>query len=162
MRKRKVIVVVTALLLVAAACDKVRVQTYGPTNTSSSNQAVLTPDGPSSYRFVTAPANTAAAVDRPGRRQRPPGLLAGANPVLPDTESCAVWGGQTGDYVQQGAALRIRQEGSRVRAITVTKNVFFNATVDLQLPRLGHRAVARVHAHRSGEPREGTAGATGS
>src|SRR3954447_4886293 len=71
MRKRKLIVLVTALLVVAAACDKVRVQTYGPTNTSQSNQAVLTPDGPSSYRFVSAPANTvAASVDSAGGTAR--------------------------------------------------------------------------------------------
>jgi hypothetical protein len=44
MQRRKIAVIVVGLVLVAAACDKVRVQTYGPTNTSSSNQAVLTPD----------------------------------------------------------------------------------------------------------------------
>jgi len=128
MRKRKVIVLLTALLVVAAACDKVRVQTYGPTNTSQSNQVVLTPDGPTSYRFVSAPANTvAASVDSAGANVREI-FWPRDNPVLPDTESCAIWSGQTGDYVQQGAALRIRQDGSRVRAITVTKNVFLGAT----------------------------------
>jgi hypothetical protein len=128
MRKRKVIVLVTALLLVAAACDKVRVQTYGPTSTSPSNQAVLTPDGPTSYRFVSAPANTvAASVDSAGGNVRQI-FWPGDNPVLPDTESCAIWSGQSGAHVQQGAALRIRQDGSRVRAVTVTKNVFLDAT----------------------------------
>jgi hypothetical protein len=128
MSKRTVVALVLSLVLVAAACDKVRVQTYGPTNTSSSNQAVLTPDGPNGYRFVSAPANTAAAsIDSSGGNLRQL-FWPSDNPVLPDTESCAIWGAESGPLVQQGAALRIVQNGSRVRAITVTKNIFYNAT----------------------------------
>src|SRR4051794_15532143 len=125
---RKVAVVVVSLGLVAAACDKVRVQTYGPTNTSQSNQAVLTPDGPSSYRFVTAPANTAvASIDAAGGNLREM-FWPADNPVVPDSESCAIWGAESGPNVQQGAALRITQSGSRFRAISVTKNIFYGAT----------------------------------
>lgn len=128
MTKRKVLVIAVSLVLVAAACEKVRVQTYGPTNTSSSNQAVLTPDGPDNYRFVSAPANTAAAsIDSAGGNLRQL-FWPADNPVLADTESCAIWGAETGPLVQQGAALRIVQNGSRIRAITVTKNIYFNAT----------------------------------
>lgn len=127
MRTRKVAVIVVSLVLVAAACDKVRVQTYGPTNTSSSNQAVLTADGPDQYRFVSAPANTAvASIDASGGNLRQMFWPAN-NPVVPDSESCAIWGAESGPLVQQGAALRITQSGTRLRAITVTKNIFYNA-----------------------------------
>jgi len=120
-------VLVVSLVLIAAACDKVRVQTYGPTNTSSSNQAVLTPDGTGKYRFVSAPANTAAAaIDGSGGNLRQV-FWPGDNPVVPDSESCAIWGAESGPLVQQGAALRITQNGSRIRAITVTKNIFYGA-----------------------------------
>jgi hypothetical protein len=128
MRRRRIVVIALTLVLVAAACDKVRVQTYGPTNTSSSNQAVLTPDGPDRYRFVSVPANTVtASIDRSGGNLRQL-FWPGDNPVVPDSESCAIWGAQSGPLVQQGAALRITQSGSRTRAITVTKNIYFNAT----------------------------------
>jgi hypothetical protein len=128
MPRRKLAVIVIGVVLFAAACEKIRVQTYGPTNTSGSNQAVLTPDGPDRYRFVTAPANTAAAsIDRSGGNLRQL-FWPADNPTVPDSESCAVWGAETGANVQQGAALRIVQNGSRVRAITVTKNIFFGAT----------------------------------
>jgi hypothetical protein len=127
-RLRVAAVVVGCLVLVAASCEKVRVQTYGPTNTSGSNQAVLTPDGPDRYRFVTAPANTvAASIDRSGGNLRQL-FWPSDNPVVPDSESCATWGAETGPLVQQGGALRITQTGSRIRAITVTKNIFYGAT----------------------------------
>jgi hypothetical protein len=128
MRVRKVLVVLVAgLLLIAAGCEKERVQTYGPTNTSQSNRAVLTSDGPNDYRFTSVPANTAvASLDNAGGNLRQ-AFWPADNPVVPDNESCAIWE-QAGTLVQQGAVLRLAQEGSRVRAITVTKNVFYNAT----------------------------------
>jgi hypothetical protein len=128
MRRRRLGAIVIALVLVGAACEKVRVQTYGPTNTSPSQQAVLTEDGPGRYRFVSAPANTvAASVDSAGGNLRQV-FWPADNPVVPDSESCAIWGAETGPLVQQGAALRIVQQGSRIRAVTVTKNVFYGAT----------------------------------
>jgi hypothetical protein len=128
MRRRRLAAIVIALVLVGAACEKVRVQTYGPTSTSPSQQAVLTEDGPGRYRFVSAPANTvAASVDSAGGNLRQV-FWPADNPVVPDSESCAIWGAETGPLVQQGAALRIVEEGSRIRAVTVTKNVFYGAT----------------------------------
>jgi hypothetical protein len=128
MRRRGILIAVIGLIVVAAACDKVRVQTYGPTDTSSSNQAVLSPDGPNDYQFVSAPANTAvASLDNAGGNLRQI-FWPADNPVVPDSESCAVWGAQTGTLVQQGAALRITQNGSQVRAVTVTKNIWLGAT----------------------------------
>jgi hypothetical protein len=128
MRFGKVVVVAVTMVVILAACEKERVQTYGPTDTSSSNRAVLTSDGPDDYRFVSAPANMAvASLDHSGGNRRD-AFWPADNPVVTDDESCAIWGEQTGPLVQQGAALRIAQDGSRVRAITVTKNVFYGAT----------------------------------
>jgi hypothetical protein len=128
MRRRGMVALVVALVVVGAACEKVRVQTYGPTNTSPSQQAVLTEDGPGRLRFVSAPANTAvASIDSAGGNLRQV-FWPADNPVVPDSESCAIWGAETGPLVQQGAALRITQDGSRIRAITVTKNIFYGAT----------------------------------
>jgi hypothetical protein len=128
MRRLRFAATVVALVLVLAACEKVRVQTYGATSTSPSQQATLTRDGPDGYRFVSAPANTAAAaIDRSGGELRQL-FWPGDNPVVPDSESCAIWGAESGPLVQQGAALRIVQNGTRVRAITVTKNIFYGAT----------------------------------
>ncbi|HEY3723329.1 MAG TPA: hypothetical protein VGN59_08200 [Acidimicrobiia bacterium] len=128
MRRYKAAAIIVSLVLVAAACEKVRVQTYGPTNTSSSNQAVLTPDGPNNYRFVSVPANMAvASIDSAGGNLRQL-FWPADNPLVPDSESCAIWGAESGPLVQQGAALRITQSGSRIRAISVTKNVFYGAT----------------------------------
>jgi hypothetical protein len=129
MRTRRIIGVVVVMVLVAAACDKVRVQTYGPTNTSQSNQAVLTADGSGTYRFTSLPANTAVtSLDSGTGGNLREAFWPADNPIVPDSESCAIWGAQTGTLSQQGAALRIVQNGSRVRAITVTKNIFYNAT----------------------------------
>ena len=50
-------------------------------------------------------------------------------PVVADSQTCALWTSQSDGLVQQGAALRIRQSNTgRVRAITVTKNIFLGAS----------------------------------
>jgi hypothetical protein len=96
MRRYKAAAIIVSLVLVAAACEKVRVQTYGPTNTSSSNQAVLTPDGPNNYRFVSVPANMAvASIDSAGGNLRQL-FWPADNPLVPDSESCAIWGAESG------------------------------------------------------------------
>lgn len=128
MRGRNIVVLVASLFVLAAGCEKERVQTYGPRDTSSTNRAVLTTDGPNDYRFVSVPANTAvASLDSAGGNLRE-AFWPADNPVVADNESCAIWGAQTGPLVQQGAALRIAKDGSRLRAITVTKNIFYGAT----------------------------------
>ncbi len=43
-----------------------------------------------------------------------------------DGESCAVWTGRSAG-AQQGAALRVTRAGSRIRAVTVTQNVYYGA-----------------------------------
>jgi hypothetical protein len=48
-------------------------------------------------------------------------------PESVDQEACATWAAQTGHTTQQGIALRIRHDGDRWRAITVTKNVWMGA-----------------------------------
>jgi hypothetical protein len=127
MRARTLVVVAISVVVIATACEK-RFQTYGPTDTSPSNRAVMTADGPDQYRFASAPANTAvASLDNAGGNLRQ-AFWPADNPVVADDESCAIWAEQTGPLVQQGAALRITQDGSRVRAITVTKNIFYGAT----------------------------------
>jgi len=51
-------------------------------------------------------------------------------PVSGDQQSCATWWSRTdtsGPWVQEGVALRIRTTQGRVRAVTVTKNVWAKA-----------------------------------
>lgn len=48
------------------------------------------------------------------------------SPAVVDGESCASWGDRRGDIIQLGAALRVTDEGGRVRAITVTQNIWVN------------------------------------
>ncbi|KQW48622.1 hypothetical protein ASC77_07735 [Nocardioides sp. Root1257] len=48
----------------------------------------------------------------------------GARPSR-DQTTCATWSAQSGDDLQEGLAVRIRRHGDRVRAITLTKNTFY-------------------------------------
>jgi hypothetical protein len=47
------------------------------------------------------------------------------SPAVSSSETCATW--ETGDNVQQGAALRIRKVTGGYRLITVTKNIWLGA-----------------------------------
>lgn len=49
-------------------------------------------------------------------------------PEVVDGESCAAWTSQGGERVQQGAALRVNREGGKLRAVTVTQNVWFSSS----------------------------------
>lgn len=127
MRRRSALVVCTvALVLVAAACESA-VQTYGPTDTSGSNQVVLTADGSDHYTFQQVPAGMAVgALDTSSSNLRD-GFWPADNPDVYDSQSCAIWASQSSVLVQQGALLRITQSGSRLRAISVTKNIWLGA-----------------------------------
>jgi hypothetical protein len=126
LRWRRFLLAGLAVVLLAA-CEKVAVQTYGPTDLASPNRAVLTADGAGHYTFASAPSNMAvAAVDSSGGNLRQ-AFWPSDNPNVYDSQSCAVWGEQTGANVQQGAVLRVAQSGGRVRAISVTKNIWLGA-----------------------------------
>jgi hypothetical protein len=120
--------VVATLAVIAAACGKVAVQTYGPTDTSGTNKVVLTADGADRYTFVEAPANMVSAGLQSEHGNLRQAFWPSSNPNVYDSQSCAIWAAQTGQLDQQGALLRITQSNGRTRAISVTKNVFYNAT----------------------------------
>lgn len=46
-------------------------------------------------------------------------------PAFRDGQSCATWADERGIMVQFGAALRIRNDDGRIRAVTVTRNIIF-------------------------------------
>ncbi|CAN5543486.1 hypothetical protein BH10ACT1_BH10ACT1_18110 [soil metagenome] len=103
--------------------------TYDSTVVSRQSSAVVTVDGSDAYQLVaTAGALDAAALpSNTGANLRSVFWPAQA-PAVADSQGCAVWTSQTSEGIQQGAAVRIRQDSRRTRAITVTKNVYFGAT----------------------------------
>ena len=92
-------------------------------------RSVLTDDGPrlhlrhgTSGRVVLVGARSGEA--HRDRNFREVFRRSGARVVGPQT-TCATWLRQSGPSVQQGLAVRIRDTGGRVRAVTLTKNVEF-------------------------------------
>jgi hypothetical protein len=47
-------------------------------------------------------------------------------PVTRNQTTCATWAAQTSDMAQEGLAVRIRENGHRTRAVTLTKNTIFH------------------------------------
>jgi hypothetical protein len=115
--------------VLASACQSRLVLTYDASSPVGHRTDVLTPDGRDSYRFASsAGAMEARALDsNQGGNLRTVFWPDGA-PAVTDSQSCAVWTSQDGAYVQQGAALRIQAGYGRVRALTVTKNVYYGAS----------------------------------
>jgi hypothetical protein len=89
------------------------------------SHAVLTPDG--GDRYVFSPGTHGMTIAAP-RSNRDANLrmvywrTGSAEGV--DQQSCAQWDDLPGDLDQPGAALRIVDPGGRLRAITVTRNVW--------------------------------------
>jgi hypothetical protein len=88
---------------------------------------VLTADASDQYTFQQVPANMAVgALDTSGGNLRE-AFWPADNPVVNDSESCAIWTSQTDVLVQEGAVLRVTQSGGVTRAISVTKNIWLGA-----------------------------------
>lgn len=127
---------VRALALVAATalagCQPVL--TFDGSTPTDQRVVVLTPDGGDRYRYgSSSDAIEVAALDGNQGSNLRSIFWPGTSPVVADGQSCATWTSQTGLLVQQGAALRIRRTSGRVRALTVTKNVLFGVTSNVNL-----------------------------
>jgi hypothetical protein len=66
-----------------------------------------------------------------------------------DQQVCATWTAESDDMDQQGVALRIRQDGTRWRAITVTKNILMAAYSHFNVHTWDS---ARTTTHPDGRP----------
>ncbi len=104
---------------------------------STVTAADLTPEGSDRFRFELEPApegvggpgptvSVSAPADNLGGNLRTAWWLDGSQPSV-DQESCVTWSEFSGDAVQAGVALRVRQVAGRTQAITVTNNVMWGA-----------------------------------
>jgi hypothetical protein len=117
---------VVAALLVAPAPVDAHVHAEGAVGHPPFARAVLTPHGPRSRLRVDdgRVVVSAGAWALPDRNRREVFYRQGATPSRAQT-SCATWVRRSGPNVQEGLAVRIRNDRGRVRAITLTKNVEF-------------------------------------
>ncbi|WP_421118198.1 hypothetical protein ACE2AJ_12315 [Aquihabitans daechungensis] len=125
-------IVVTAMALIASACQRTEVVLYDRTKTPNLAQRYVTRDGSDRYTLKLGPG--AVRVDAPGTNVSteygsttrsviwPPSTRA-----VTDQQSCASWTDSRGANVQQGIALRVRIDGSRFRTIVVAKNIVYGA-----------------------------------
>lgn len=121
--------VVVAIVVFGGAClpEPTPVETFSGNDTFET--AVLTPDGDDEYSFTAEGSKMMVAplaYNTGGNLRSAFWPLNG--PSVADSQTCATWVQQEGDIVQQGAALRIRTTDDWVRAITVTKNIYYGAT----------------------------------
>ena len=123
-QRRVVAAIAVASVLLLASCRE-RVQTYDGSSGGATHADVLTPDGTAAYQYAnsggTVTVTPVAGTSGPNLRTvfTPSGVAAST-----DQESCATWSDRQGQYVQMGAALRVRRGSGRLRAITVTQNVY--------------------------------------
>ncbi len=112
--------------LLATACQQVEVTTYDGTRSTNLAQHYLTRDRGDGYTLSSSPgaARITAPSTNTGTETRsvfwPP-----STPMAVDQQSCATWTDQVGDQVQQGVALRVRNDDGRWRAVTVLKNIYW-------------------------------------
>ncbi len=89
--------------------------------------STLTSDGDDAYDLVSDVTGIRVRAQDGNRRSNTRVVVTRpSSPAVVDGESCARWGDRRGDIVQLGAALRVTDEGGRVRAVTVTQNIWAN------------------------------------
>lgn len=126
-RRRCASAVLVALALVGLASCQPRRALWSPAPGSTYGMAVLTRDGTDSYETSATEAglHVEALASNAESNTRlvlwPKGVSAVA-----DGESCATWTSRTGSITQQGAVLRVVRNGTQVRAITVTQNIYLD------------------------------------
>lgn len=91
-------------------------------------EAALTPQGFDHYLYEPRADQLVvrAASTNTGGNLRQVWWASGARPVA-DAESCVTWTSYDGELAQAGIALRIRSQGERTTAVTVTNNVWAGA-----------------------------------
>ena len=105
----------------------IRYPSFVPSAASTYRTAWLSHDGTDAYAVTATRTTTRVTAGRGNVGSDSRMLLWPRGPwPVADGETCATWTGRTGSLTQQGAALRIVQEGARVRALTVTQNVWVN------------------------------------
>lgn len=101
--------------------------------------ALITPEGRDRYVYRAGPGTftVAAPATNQGGNLRAVWWPSGARPVQ-DQQSCVTWTRIGGPIVQAGLSLRVADDGGKVRALTVTNNIWSGA-----------RAGWNVHAWRT-------------
>ncbi len=119
---------VIGVVLVVGACVATPHVTYDGSGDPHPQTVVLTPDGFDTYAF-TSGAGSAEFAARPDNRDSNlrQAFWPTGGPEVVDQQSCATWTSDTGGVTQQGATLRLSTATGHVRAVTVTKNVWFYA-----------------------------------
>lgn len=121
----------SATLAAAILVPPVAFPTYPiPSSTGLAGGGVLTPDAGDSYTY----SSSTGAMDAAALPSNTSGNLRAVfwpthGLATQDEQSCATWAAESTWQAQQGAALRVKvQYDGAVRAVTVTKNVWFGAT----------------------------------
>ena len=97
---------------------------YPISSTLSAN--VLTSEASDTYSVVSSGSSvTSSAPSSNGGSSTRILFTRPADATGTDEQSCATWSSQSADIDQEGAALRVTRNNATVKAITVTKNVWF-------------------------------------
>ena len=118
---------VTGAVAPTPTAPVVRYRVVGPSVPTPMATAWLTRDGTDQYRVASDRTTTRVVAGR-GNVGSDSRMVLWPRAVAPltDGEVCATWTGRTGALTQQGLALRVARAGDRVRALTVTQNVWVN------------------------------------
>ena len=101
------------------------------TDYKTTTTARLTTDGSDAYGSTSTPTGmvTSAPTSNTGANLRMVGFKK-ESPTSVNQEACATWTEGDAGISQPGVALRIAAAPSRVRAITVTNNILYGASLD--------------------------------
>ena len=112
----------------AAAGGLLGVPTARHHSPASFRDAVLTPQGFDRYRYDAAQNRVVVSAPQSNRGANLRSVWwSNDDPPVVDAQSCVTWSSFDGPLVQAGIALRVRQEGDRTVALTVTNNVWAGA-----------------------------------
>ena len=132
-RGARTIILVSAVALVATACQRTEVVLYDASKTPNLAFHYISRDGHDTYSLKLGPG--AVRINAPSTNQATPqgsatriAIWPPATKMVTDQQSCASWTDSRGKWAQQGIALRIRIDGSRFRAIVVGKNIVYGAS----------------------------------
>ncbi|MGN6695710.1 MAG: hypothetical protein ACTHN0_16155 [Aquihabitans sp.] len=137
-RVARIVVVASAVALVATACQRREVVLYDSSKEPNLALHYITRDGRDRYDLkagtgalrVNAPRTNKATAQGSATRIA---IWPPATKMTTDQQSCATWKDDEGAWVQEGIALRVRIDGSRFRSIVVAKNIVYGANWQLNV-----------------------------
>ena len=127
-RRLQLCAVIAALALLITACEQIADPLYNPAKPQKLALWYVSRDAKDIYNVTNPSGKLRIDASRSNKGSQSRAVIwPSGTKMTTNHQSCATWSEATGEWPQEGLALRARTDGKRFRTIVVAKNLWFGA-----------------------------------